>query len=378
MFGMQWFARSLALAAMAWGATCAVAQAAEIIVGQVAPLTGIEGRQGRSYAAGLRMAFDAANQSTTARPHTFKLLSLDDRGMPAETVSVTRKLLETQQPMVLSGYVGSRGLAELVQSGLLEKKSLALVGYRGAEIQSPHPLLFSIRAGLREELGKLTTHLATVGWTKVGLFYDDGPGASSLLATANAFADQAKVSYVARYAYDTTKGNNIGKAMDAFAASSPQAIIVVSNSSTTSAFVERYRSEGGKAHLFTPSSADVEQLSQRLGEEQMRGIVIAQVTPSPYKVTTALSKDFNDAFARSKSELERSFTMIEGFIAGRVIVEAAQRIGRTPTREGMVAALNAFGPVDIGGYSIGFSPTSHVGSNYVELSIVNALGKVKQ
>ncbi|WP_167481113.1 ABC transporter substrate-binding protein [Acidovorax cavernicola] len=153
---------------------------------------------------------------------------------------------------------------------------------------------------------------------------------------------------------------------------------LVSNSSTTSAFVERYRSEGGKAHLFTPSSADVEQLSQRLGEEQMRGIVIAQVTPSPYKVTTALSKDFNDAFAKSKIELERSFTMIEGFIAGRVIVEAAQRIGRTPTREGMVAALNTFGPVDIGSYSTGFSPTSHVGSNYVELSIVNALGKVKQ
>lgn len=369
----------LALAALATAvlAPAAGALAAEIVVGQVAPLTGADARQGRSYAAGLQLAFDLANRTGASPRHTFRLVSLDDKGQPAETLRATQQLLDEKRPLVLAGYVAGRGVPELVRSGLLDRSGAALVGYRSTEIQAPHPLLFSIRAGLREELDKLTRQMATVGWTKVGLLYEQGPGAAGLLSEANASAGRAGVSFVAQFPFDAAKPGGIAQAAQAFVTAAPQAILVVASGSTAGAFIERYLGEGGKARIFALSNADIEQLTQRLGDEQLRGLVISQVTPNPYKVTSGLSKTFNDALKTQPGQ-EPSFTMMEGFIAGKVIVEAARRLGQPPSREGMVAALNSLNQYDLGGYAVSFSPASHVGSSYVELSIVGALGKVRQ
>jgi hypothetical protein len=69
--------------------------------------------------------------------------------------------------------------------------------------------------------------------------------------------------------------------------------------------------------------------------------------------------------------------MIEGFIAGKVIVEAVRRQGRTPTREGTAAALDTLDRFDVGGYVVGYK-NSRSGSRYVELTIVTGAGKIRQ
>jgi ABC-type branched-subunit amino acid transport system substrate-binding protein len=70
--------------------------------------------------------------------------------------------------------------------------------------------------------------------------------------------------------------------------------------------------------------------------------------------------------------------MMEGYIAGKVIVEAVRRQKGKPTREGMVAALDAMDNLNLGGYVIGFKPNSRSGSHFVELSIVTGAGKIRQ
>jgi branched-chain amino acid transport system substrate-binding protein len=70
--------------------------------------------------------------------------------------------------------------------------------------------------------------------------------------------------------------------------------------------------------------------------------------------------------------------MMEGYITGKVIVEAVRRQGRSPSREGMVTALDGMDYYDMGGYAVGFKPGVHSGSKFVELSIISGAGKIRQ
>jgi branched-chain amino acid transport system substrate-binding protein len=181
-----------------------------------------------------------------------------------------------------------------------------------------------------------------------------------------------KVSYPAGSA-------KVGTAIDAVSAASPQAIIMVASGAATAAFIEQYRSGNGSAQLFSHSGADIEQLSKRLADAHMQGVAIAQVTPSPYKISVRLTKEFNDLVACTTNlEVPVSYAMMEGYISAKVIVEAVRRMGVRPTREGMPAALESFDNYNLGGYVVGFRPDVHTGSRFVELSIISGAARIRQ
>ena len=158
------------------------AGAAQLVIAQVAPLSGLEAIQGRAYSAGLQLAFANANRGGGAGGHTFSLVRKDDGGRPDDTIAATTQLLADSKPIALAGYFGNRSIADLVKSGILEKEKIALVGYRTSEIRPDVPYVYSVRAGLRDEITKIAEHLATVGITRLGLFHEDGPGAAALPA----------------------------------------------------------------------------------------------------------------------------------------------------------------------------------------------------
>jgi ABC-type branched-subunit amino acid transport system substrate-binding protein len=167
--------------------------------------------------------------------------------------------------------------------------------------------------------------------------------------------------------------------VDVFLKQSPQAILLVSSGAAAAAFIEKYRTRGGAAQLFAHSGADIEQLSKRLAEEQMQGVAIAQVTPSPYKNSSLVARDFNDAVAKASNlEAPVSYAMMEGYITARVIAEAVRRQGRNPTREGMAQALDGIDRFDMGGYLIAYRPGNRSGSRFVELTIVSSAGRIRQ
>ncbi|TFZ07970.1 ABC transporter substrate-binding protein [Ramlibacter humi] len=351
--------------------------AAQIVVGQVGPMSGLEAAQGRAYAAGMQLAFGNAN-AAGVNGHTFTLVRKDDGGRPEDTIAGTKELLEKDKPLVLAGYFGSRNVADLIKAGLLEKDKIALVGYRTGEIRPDVPWVYNVRAGLRDELNKVVEHLATIGITRLGLLYEEGPGAPALLAAADEAAGKAKVAIGTKAAYPAGTAS-IGPAVDTFLKQKPQAILMVATGAAAAGFIEQYRAGGGTAQLFAHSGADIEQLSKRLSEEQMQGVAIAQVTPSPYKISSRIAKEFADTVAKTKDlEVPVSYAMMEGFITGKVIVEAVRRQGARPTREGIASALEAMDRLDLGGYLVGFRPGVRTGSRFVELSIISGTGKIRQ
>ena len=376
---VQFTLRSVRLSmAVATAVFMTVAQGGQIVVGQVGPMSGLEAGQGRAYAAGMQLLFDTVNKAGGANGNTFILATRDDGGRPEDTVNVTRRLIAEERPLVLAGYFGNQNITSLMDSGVLEKEKIALVGYRAADLRTSTPYLYSIRAGLHDEIGKITEHLATIGVTRLGLLYEDGPDAAGVIAASDEAAAKAHVAIMAKASYPPGTARVSG-AVEVFAKASPQAIIMVSNGAPAAAFIEQYRASGGSAQLFASSSADIEQLSKRLGKEQMQGVAIAQVTPSPYRISSRLAKELNDAAERAgKLDVPMSFAMMEGFIAAKVIVEAVRRQNAKVTREAMPATLESIGNYDAGGYVVAFKPGMHVGSRFVELSIVSSAGKIRQ
>lgn len=363
----------------AWG-VFAVAQAAgatQIVVGQVGPLSGMDANQGRAYSAGLQLHFNQVNKTGGVGGHTFTLVRKDDGGRAEDTVSATRQLLAETRPMVLSGYAGGRNIADLISSGLLQSEKIALVGYRTSEIVPETPYLYSVRADLRDEINKIGDHLATVGINRLSLFYEEGLNVAALLTAVDEMAKRTGAQILARAAYPAGT-TSVDKAVGAMLTARPQAVLMFATGAAAASFIEQYREGGGTARLFSHSGADIEQMAKRLSDEQMQGVVIAQVTPSPYKISSRLTKDFTDTLAVSeKPDVPVSYAMMEGYIAAKVIVEAARRMGVRASREGFVQALNSIDMLDLGGYSIGFRPNRRSGSKFVEMSIVTA-GRIRQ
>lgn len=372
----HWVLARAGLVAMCAGAVL-VAQA--WTVGQVAPMSGAEASQGRAYAQGMRLYFDQVNKAGGVQGQPVELAVLDDVGHPEETVTKTRKLLSESKPVVLAGYFGNRNLSALLESKALDGSQIPLVGYQSTDTRVlASPQMFSTRAGLVEQIAKISTHLATVGITRLALVFEERPDAQELTALVTKAVNPSGAKLVASAMLKSRGGSDKAVQELQAAKTSPQAILLVASSPATAAFVEAYRMEGGTAQVYATAEADIEQLAKRLPVEYMSGLSIAQVVPSPYKVSGKLNKEFRDAtIAAGKSlDVPVSFAMMEGFVNAKVIVEAMRR-SQPVTPEKMSAALRGLESYDLGGYWVNFKP-GQVGSKYVDLSIVNAAGRVTQ
>ena len=57
------------------------------------------------------------------------------------------------------------------------------------------------------------------------------------------------------------------------------------------------------------------------------------------------------------------------------LVEALRRAGKGLTREKLISALEDMNSVNMGGFVVGFSPTNHSGSKFVDLTMIGRGGK---
>jgi ABC-type branched-subunit amino acid transport system substrate-binding protein len=348
-----------------------------LVIGQVAPLTGAQSQQSRDYAQGMTLAFNKANQAGGAGARLLRLAQRDDKGQAAQTPVLTQSLLDEEKPVALAGFFGERGIDELVAARLLEREKIALVGYRVDSILGEPPNVYNVRATLADEIGRIAGHLATVGVTRLGLFYKDGPEARALVTAVEDAARVRGLSVTLKASYPAAGKLPAGVA-EGFVSASPQAILIIADTPAVAEFVGRYRSAGGGSQVFAHAGTDVGQLAKLLPKDQMKGIAITQVTPNPFKITTRLSKELADIVAATSGpEVTANYAMMEGYITGSVIADAVRRMGRKAGREAFVTALEAV-DIDLGGHGVSFKSGVRSATRFVELTFVTEAGRVRQ
>lgn len=351
----------------------------DLVIGQVAPLTGTIAGTGNEYVAGGAAYFAYVNDNGGIYGRKIRVALKDDSYKPDQTLALTRQLLAEEKPLALFGFVGTGNVLALNKNKVLEEAGIALLApYTGAqELRDPvNPLIFHIRASYADETARMVEHLHTIGLRRFAVMYQDDPFGKSGLAGAESALKKLGMTAVATGNYDRTKPEEVDAAVSAITPANPDAIIMVSVNRASAAFIKKMRAQGSKARLFSISVVNFKELLKNAGEDNARGIGISQVMPYPYSTLAPVAREFQTLMAKYQPDKVVSYASMESFIAAKILVEAMRRSGADPTRQKIITQLEKMNSYDAGGFKVSFSPENRVGSKFVEVTVIGRDGRL--
>lgn len=366
------------LAAIALVGTGSYATASELVIGQVAPLSGVLASTGRQMVVGGKIYFEAINAQGGVHGAMIRHEVVDDGYKVAETVRLTRDLLARPEVIALFGFAGTANVTQLLTDGVLDIGGAALVApYTGGEsLRSPfNRWVFHVRAGYADEAEHMVQQVTTLGMKRIAVMYqDDGFGKAGLLGVENALAKRnLKLAASAGYERNTDK---VDSAVAAIRASDAQAIIMISINRPSAAFVKQYRESGGGAQLYNISVVDPAELIKLAGLSNVHGLGISQVVPYPFATSMPVVRQYHELLKKYAPAEVVNYTSFEEFVGAKVLVEALRRAGPNPTRAKVVKSLESMTGFDTGGVIVGYSPSNRIGSRFVEVTVVGRTGKL--
>ncbi|RYF15537.1 MAG: ABC transporter substrate-binding protein [Comamonadaceae bacterium] len=354
------------------------ARAQELVIAQVAPLSGVLASTGAQMVVGGRIWFEHVNANGGVHGRPIRQLVVDDGYKVDETVRLTREALARPEVLALFGFAGTANIGKLLSEGVLEQGGAALVApYTGGEnLRNPfNPWIFHLRAGYADETEHMVQQATTLGLRRIAVMYqDDGFGLAGLEGVRQALARrQLTLSTAAGYERNTDK---VQEAARRIKESDAQAVIMISVNKPTAAFVKQYRELGGGAQLYNISVVDPAEIVKLAGLRNAHGLGISQVVPYPYTPRLPAVREYQELLKRYAPGEAVNYTSFEEFLGAKVLVEGLRRAGPNPTRGQVVAALESIASLDLGGITVGYSPRNRIGSRYVEVTVIGSSGRL--
>jgi len=155
----------------------------------------------------------------------------------------------------------------------------------------------------------------------------------------------------------------------------PQAVVTVAPYKPVAEFVKLAHQVKLDALFVAISFVGSDSLAKELGSEGA-GVIISQVVPSPWDQSLPLVASYQKAIAADDAKAKPGFVSLEGYLAGRLVVEGLKRVQGEPTREKLLDAINA-APFDLGGVALNYGPTKNQGSDQVFFTILQGDGSFK-
>jgi len=377
---MHFFKQLLAVAAIAVS-TMAGAEPGitdtKITIGMSGPFSGTNGAYGVDMRTVIQTYFDQVNKTGGVNGRKLDLVALDDGYETERTVANTKALIDEKNAFALLAFYGSSPTTEAMNKVFGPAKVPLLGTISGAgtlrEPISQNPngrYMFNVRASYADETEAIVNQLVSLGLKNIAVFYqNDGFGKSGLEGVTAALKKHNLAPTVAA----TVERNSVdvAAAVDAIAKAKPQAIVMVTLYKPTAAFVKAMKKSNQSPMFMTLSPVGTEQLVAELGADA-RGIGISQVMPYPWNDIVPMVRDYQKLVG---SKGGYSYYGIEAYAMARTLVDALKRMGKDPSREKLMAALESTS-LDMGGLRVAFSPSNRQGSRFVELTVIGPGGKV--
>ena len=355
---------SLAPSVQAQGVT-----ATSITLGQSAPLSGANRELGEDIRNGALAYFKKVNDAGGVNGRRIEMVSLDDANVVKTAGENTRKLIEENGVFALFGYASatlSRPALPLVE----QHKVPFLSPFTGADpmrVFNRH--VYNMRASYADELEKIVDHYTLFGIKRFAIVhYDDVVGKENFTAVERALKKR-NLAAVSVAAFKDRAKPDIENGVKDVLKGSPEVVILTTLYKATSDFIKQSRKSGSTAQMVSNSFPGSSPLAREMGKDGI-GVAIAQVVPPVARNSVPVVAEYRAAIEKHLGKKEYSFTSLESFIAAKVIVEAVRRAGPKLTRDGFMQALDGMSSFDTGGYTVGFGPTNHNGSSFVELTII--------
>lgn len=347
---------------------------AQILIGQTAGFSGTVAASVKETTAGAKLYIDAVNARGGVNGQTIELISMDDKFDPKLTLENAKKLVD-QGVVALFLNRGTPHSEALLP--LIAEAKVPLVGpSTGAMVlHAPvHPWVFNVRATYQREAERAVTHFNDISLKRIAIVQvDDSFGAD---AAAGALKGLKKVNLepVAYEKFDRTKPD-FAPIMPKLMKANPQAVLFIGSGTTVVDGMKALRAAGSRAQMVTLSNNSSSGFVKSLGD-LAHGTVVSQVFPSERALAVPMVKEAAD-LAKAKG-MELTPPTLEGFAAAKVLVEGLRRAGRDPTRAGLKKALESLSRYDLGGLEVSYTPASHTGLDYADLSIIGQDGKFKR
>lgn len=373
--------RWVRLAAAASAAMFAISAsgADDIVIGQVAPLSGVLADTGKDMVLGAKVYFDYVNEQGGVHGKRIRHVVKDDGYKVDETVRLTREVINKDGALALIGFAGTGNVGELLKQKVLEEANIALVApYTGGEVlRTPfNPYIFHIRAGYADEAEGIVDQLIMLNMKRIGVMYQDDPFGKAGLAGVEAALKKRGLEIVGTGPYEKNT-DNVTHAVQEIAKANPQAVVMISVNKSTAAFSKQIRAVSTVAQLVNISVVNPKEISRLIGSESARGIGVAQVMPYPYSATVGIVKEYQQAMKKyAPAGTELSYTSFEEFVGAKVLVEGLKRAGPGANREKVIRALETLNPFDTGGFTVRFSPNNRIGSRFVEITVIGKDGRL--
>jgi ABC-type branched-subunit amino acid transport system substrate-binding protein len=346
-----------------------------IVLGQSAAFSGPAAQLGIQMNRGARLYFDAINAAGGVNGAQIELRTLDDQYEPDKCKANTETLIRDDM-FALFGYVGTP--TSLAALPLVNQAKIPFFGpFTGAEaLRDPFSrYVFHVRASYYDETALIVKQLTSLGLKKIAVFrQNDSYGQAGFDGVVRALKAQGlapvAVGLVERNTVD------VAAAVGAIVPSQPDAVVQISAYKSCAAFIREARKAGYGGTFYNVSFVGTQALADELGRQAM-GIVVSQVMPFPFSLTTPLSREYLGAVQRAGGENKPNYSSMEGYVAAKLFTEGLRRAGKAPNREALIGGLESVQSLDLGGFVVGYSGHSHVASRYVDLSMLTDDGRVR-
>ncbi len=349
----------------------------KIVFGESAAFAGPTAALGLGMRAGILAAFKEANAAGGINGRRLELISYDDGYEPEKAIQNTNRLIKEDKVFALMGEVGTP-TSMAVQPVATEAKVPFIGPFTGAAfLRNPDfDNVINVRASYNQETEAWIEHLTSdLKLTRIAILYqDDSYGRAGLSGVEQALQKRAmKLVAEGTYRRNTTA---IKTALLAIRKGDPQAVVMVGAYAPCAEFIKLAKQIKLDAVFVNISFVGSNALAKELGKEGA-GVVVTQVVPLPWDTSLPLVAQYQAALKAASPDEEPGFVSLEGYMVGRLVIAALDKLGPDVTRTGLLETIYKAGTFDLGGIKLHYGPKDNQGMDQVFLTVIQPDGSFK-
>ena len=349
----------------------------KIVFGQATALDGPASALGQGMKMGLEAAFAEVNKAGGVKGRKLELKSVDDGYEPTKSIEAVKKLLEEDKVFAIAGAVGTPTAA--ATQPIATAAGAPFIGaFTGAEfLREPYkPLVLNIRASYFQETEAMVEHLTKdLGASKIAIMYQDDAFGQAGLAGVKKALDKRQMQLAGE---GTFERNTVAvkTALLAIKKAEPHAVIMISPYKPAAEFIKLAKQIKLDVTFVNISFVGSDALAKELGPVGA-GVVITQVVPFPKDAAIPVVGRYQASLKASAPDAQPGFVSLEGYLVGRAIIAALEKVNGDPTRQALIEAVQKIGTFDLGGFKLTYGPSNNRGSDQVFLTVIQPDGSFK-
>jgi branched-chain amino acid transport system substrate-binding protein len=349
----------------------------KIVFGQATALEGPASALGLGMKMGLEAAFAEINKAGGVKGRKLELKSVDDGYEPTKSIEAVKKLLEEDKVFAIAGAVGTPTAA--ATQPIATAAGAPFIGaFTGAEfLREPYkPLVLNIRASYFQETEAMVEHLTKdLGASKIAIMYQDDAFGQAGLAGVKKALDKRQMQLAGE---GTFERNTVAvkTALLAIKKAEPHAVIMISPYKPAAEFIKLAKQIKLDVTFVNISFVGSDALAKELGPVGA-GVVITQVVPFPKDAAIPVVGRYQASLKASAPDAQPGFVSLEGYLVGRAIISALEKVGGDLTRQALIEAVQKAGTLDLDGFKLVYGPSNNRGSDQVFLTVIQPDGSFK-